>query len=154
MVSKTISTQPDTAYVTVTYFSLFLGFLGVDRFYMGYVFLGVVKLLTFGGLGIWWLIDFIWIALGNAKTKAGVRLLRTDRDNRIVFIGLAIFLLIQLVGATLSTISYVGTLNSIDNSVSELSHTLEGAVIEATGTGNYEDGDGEGTVQITLPKKN
>ncbi len=152
MVSKATSTQPDTSYVTATYFSLFLGFLGVDRFYMGQVFLGIVKLITFGGLGIWWLIDFIWIALGNAKNKAGVRLARTGRDDRTVFVGIAIFLLVQGVGAIVGTISYVGTLNSIDNSVSELSRTLEGAVIEANGTGNYENGDGEGTIKITLPK--
>lgn len=152
MVSKATATQPDTSYITATYFSLFLGFLGVDRFYMGQVFLGVVKLLTLGGFGIWWLIDLIWIGLGNAKTKAGKRLVRTDRDNRTVFIGIAIFLLVQGVGAIIGTISYVGTLNSIDNSVRELSRTLEGAVIEANGTGNYENGDGEGTVKITLPK--
>ncbi len=152
MVSKATATQPETAYLTATYFSLFLGFLGVDRFYLGHVFLGIVKLLTLGGFGIWWLIDLIWIGLGNAKTKAGKRLVRTDRDNRVVFIGIAIFLLLQTVGAIVGTISYVGTLNSIDNSVSELSRTLEGAVIEAEGTGNFNDGDGQGTVKITLPK--
>lgn len=152
MVSKATATQPDTSYITATYFSLFLGFLGVDRFYMGQVFLGVVKLLTLGGFGIWWLIDLIWIALGNAKTKNGTRLVRTERDNRIVFIGVAIFLAIQLVGAIVGTISYVGTLNSIDKGVSELSRTLEGAVIEATGSESVEDGNSEGTVKITLPK--
>lgn len=153
MVSKTASTQHDTSYITATYFSLFLGFLGVDRFYMGQVFVGILKLLTLGGFGIWWLIDLIWIALGNAKTKAGTRLVRTDRDNRTVFIGIAIFLLVQGVGAIVGTISYVGTLNSIDNGVRELSRTLEGAVIEATGSESVEDGNSEGTVKITLPKQ-
>jgi TM2 domain-containing membrane protein YozV len=36
-----------------------LGYLGIDRFYKGEVGLGVLKLLTFGGLGVWWLIDAI-----------------------------------------------------------------------------------------------
>lgn len=42
--------------------SIFFGQLGVDRFIMGNVGLGILKLLTFGGFGIWWLIDLILIA--------------------------------------------------------------------------------------------
>ncbi len=42
--------------------SIIFGQLGVDRFIMGHVGLGILKLLTFGGCGIWWLIDWILIA--------------------------------------------------------------------------------------------
>ena len=42
--------------------SLVFGSLGVDRFIMGHVGLGILKLITFGGFGIWWLIDLILIA--------------------------------------------------------------------------------------------
>ncbi len=42
--------------------SIFFGTLGVDRFIMGQVGLGILKLLTWGGCGIWWLIDLILIA--------------------------------------------------------------------------------------------
>jgi hypothetical protein len=45
--------------------SLLLGGFGVDRFYLGRVGTGILKLLTFGGLGIWALIDFIMIATKN-----------------------------------------------------------------------------------------
>ena len=42
--------------------SIFFGTLGVDRFLMGQVGLGILKLITFGGCGVWSLIDIILIA--------------------------------------------------------------------------------------------
>ena len=42
--------------------SILFGSFGVDRFIMGHVGLGILKLITFGGCGIWWLIDLILIA--------------------------------------------------------------------------------------------
>jgi ribosomal protein L40E len=51
--------------------SFFLGWLGVDRFYLGYVGLGVIKLITFGGFGIWELIDFIMILMGRLGPADG-----------------------------------------------------------------------------------
>lgn len=43
----------------------FLGIFGVHRFYAGKVGTGILQLLTLGGLGIWWLIDFIMIVVGR-----------------------------------------------------------------------------------------
>lgn len=43
--------------------SIFFGSLGVDRFIMGHVGLGILKLITGGGFGVWWLIDVILIAM-------------------------------------------------------------------------------------------
>lgn len=43
--------------------SIFFGTLGVDRFIMGHVGLGILKLITAGGFGIWWLVDVILIAM-------------------------------------------------------------------------------------------
>ena len=49
--------------------SIFLGELGIDRFYLGYIGTGILKLITCGGFGIWWLIDLIMIATGKLKYK-------------------------------------------------------------------------------------
>lgn len=62
------------SYVTVLLLSFFFGFLGVDRFYLGHVGVGLGKLFTFGGLGIWALIDFILIATKNIKDGEGIPL--------------------------------------------------------------------------------
>ena len=50
---------------TAILLSVLLGWLGVDRFYLGYTGLGILKLLTCGGWGIWWVIDIILIACGS-----------------------------------------------------------------------------------------
>jgi TM2 domain-containing membrane protein YozV len=42
--------------------SIIFGGLGVDRFLMGHIGLGILKLITLGGCGIWWLVDLILIA--------------------------------------------------------------------------------------------
>jgi TM2 domain-containing membrane protein YozV len=51
--------------------SWLLGYFGIDRFYLGYVGLGLLKLLTFGGCGIWALIDHLIIGCCAMKDAQG-----------------------------------------------------------------------------------
>ncbi|MFH1436083.1 MAG: TM2 domain-containing protein [Pseudomonadota bacterium] len=51
--------------------SFFLGWLGIDRFYLGYYALGAIKLITLGGFGIWSFIDLILIGGGSLKDSNG-----------------------------------------------------------------------------------
>jgi len=50
---------------------IFLGFLGIHRFYLGYPLIGIIQLLTIGMCGIWYVIDFFRIAFGDLKPKNG-----------------------------------------------------------------------------------
>lgn len=69
--SQTGNAKSQKSYVTALLLSFFLGALGVDRFYLGYTGLGIAKLLTLGGLGIWALIDFIMIAMRKVNAADG-----------------------------------------------------------------------------------
>ena len=51
--------------------SAFLGTLGVDRFFLGYIGLGIAKLLTCGGFGVWYIIDLILIAMRKVPDSDG-----------------------------------------------------------------------------------
>jgi TM2 domain-containing membrane protein YozV len=59
------------SWLTTLLLAIFLGGLGVDRFYTGHIGLGVVKLITCGGAGIWAIIDIILIATGKRTDSNG-----------------------------------------------------------------------------------
>jgi TM2 domain-containing membrane protein YozV len=48
-----------------------LGFFGAHRFYVGKIGTGILMLVTFGGFGIWALIDLIFVIIGSFRDKEG-----------------------------------------------------------------------------------
>jgi TM2 domain-containing membrane protein YozV len=51
--------------------ALFIGMLGIHRFYVGKIGTGILQIVTFGGLGIWVIVDAVLIAGGWFKDKQG-----------------------------------------------------------------------------------
>ncbi len=58
MILLSMNLKDPTTFLIV---SLFAGHLGIDRFMLGETGLGVAKLLTCGGLGIWTIVDWFTI---------------------------------------------------------------------------------------------
>ena len=60
--------------ITALILCIFLGGLGIHRFYVGKIGTGILYLLTGGLFGIGWIVDIIMIAVGSFKDKSGAAL--------------------------------------------------------------------------------
>ena len=63
--------KSEKEFVPTLMLCFFLGVFGVHRFYVGKTGTGIAMLFTWGGLGIWALIDFLMIATGSFTDKEG-----------------------------------------------------------------------------------
>lgn len=69
--SITENIKSKTVLIILTF--LGLGVLGIDRIYAGQIGLGILKLITIGGLGIWAFIDFILVLINSlSKSEEGI----------------------------------------------------------------------------------
>lgn len=68
---------------TLQIISIFPGSLGVDRFYLGDIKMGILKYFTFGGFGIWWLKD-IFSAKERCRTYNCKKLMDAISDPSVV----------------------------------------------------------------------
>jgi hypothetical protein len=65
-------------FLILFFFSFMWGVFGVDRFYMGLIGTGFLKLITLGGFGLWALTDMIVVMTGTFRDKQGRLTLQSD----------------------------------------------------------------------------
>ncbi|XP_012256115.1 TM2 domain-containing protein CG11103 [Athalia rosae] len=58
-------------FTTTLLYSILLGFLGMDRFCLGQTGTAVGKLLTLGGVGVWWVVDVILLVTNSLQPEDG-----------------------------------------------------------------------------------
>ena len=76
MSTTTTSTTGQKSWLVALLLCFFLGMLGAHRFYVGKVGTAILQIVTFGGLGLWVLIDFVMIILGKFSDKQSQPLAR------------------------------------------------------------------------------
>ena len=85
---------PQKSFVATWLFAWILGYLAIDRFYLGKIGTGILKLITFGGFGLWYLIDVILVLTGGQHDKSGRDLAGYEQHKTIAWIlTLAVFFL-------------------------------------------------------------
>lgn len=85
-------------FLTTWLLSLLLGYVGADRFYLGKIGTAVLKLITFGGLGIWVLIDLIILLTDSTRDQQGFRLANYEKYSKVAWIVTVIVYVLGLLG--------------------------------------------------------
>ena len=92
------STRSEKSFIATWLFAWFLGFFGVDRFYLGKIGTGLAKLLTLGGLGIWVLVDLIITLTQNATDAQGRKVRGDGKQPMIAWIVTGVVVAVGLIG--------------------------------------------------------
>jgi hypothetical protein len=134
--------QGEKSFLAAYLLSQFLGVFGADRFYLGKIGTGILKLLTFGGLGIWVLVDQILLLGNHTKAKNGTPLRDYARNRKVAIIIFIIGWLLASVAIWYDVLLLNRTVNTVNNlSKHGINITVNGSGSSDTSTAHAATAD-------------
>lgn len=109
--------NPGKNYVELLTLTTLFGLFGVDRFYLGKIGTGLLKLFTFGGFGLWYCFDAIVALTGGGRQKGSELPLEDTAKYKPFFVRMTTYSAVVI--AVITIIQFIALALAIPNLIDQ-----------------------------------